>query len=119
MRIGESLAATMLVACLSLPALAQDVAKVNPSSITVKLENERVRIMEAVLQPGQKEAQHSHPASIVYVLTGGTVRSHTPDGKTADATYKTGDVVYREPLTHWAENTGTTTIHLLIVELKK
>jgi len=100
----------MLLAALSLPALAQDVAKVNPSSITVKLDNERVRVMEATLQPGQKEALHSHPASIVYVLSGGTTRGHSADGKTVETTYKSGDVIYREPLTHWAENIGTTTI---------
>ena len=108
----------LVLLALSLPLAAQDVAKVNADSITVKLDNARVRVMEAVLKPGQKEAMHSHPASIVYVLSGGTTRGHSADGKTADSTWKTGDVVYREPLTHWAENTGNTTIHLLIVELK-
>ena len=116
MRIKVLITATVL---LAITASAQDVAKVNPASITVKIDNEKVRVMEAVLQPGQKEVQHSHPASLVYVLSGGTARSHTPDGKTVDATYKTGDVIYRQPLTHWAENIGTTTIHLLLVELKQ
>jgi hypothetical protein len=27
-------------------------------------------------------------------------------------------VIYREPVTHWAENIGTTTIRLVLVELK-
>jgi hypothetical protein len=27
-------------------------------------------------------------------------------------------VIYRDPVTHWAENTGDTTIHLILVELK-
>jgi quercetin dioxygenase-like cupin family protein len=103
----------------SQPVFAQDVAKVNPGSITVKLENARVRVMEATLKPGLKETLHSHPASIVYVLSGGTARNHSVDGKMTEATYKDGDVIYREPLTHWAENIGTTTIHLLIVELKQ
>jgi hypothetical protein len=31
---------------------------------------------------------------------------------------KAGDTVYREPLTHWAENIGTTTLRLIVVELK-
>jgi hypothetical protein len=30
----------------------------------------------------------------------------------------TGQTIYRDPLTHWAENIGTTTIRLLLVELK-
>jgi quercetin dioxygenase-like cupin family protein len=103
---------------IAMTAGAQDVAKVNPKSITVKLDNEKVRVLDAVLKPGQKEAPHSHPASIVYVLDGGTVRNHPSGGKTTEAVYKKGDVVYRDPLTHWAENIGKTTIHLLVIELK-
>jgi beta-alanine degradation protein BauB len=108
----------VVIAFLSLSALAQDVAKVNPNTVTVKVDNERVRVIEAVLEPGAKENQHSHPASIVYVLSTGTIRNHTADGKVTEATLKAGDVLYREPLTHWAENIGKTTIRLLLVELK-
>lgn len=108
------LAATMV----SLTASAQDVAKVNPATITVKLDNAKVRVMEATLKPGQKEAMHSHPASIVYVMSGGVSRNHTPDGKVVDVTLMDGQTIYREPLTHWAENVGKTTLHLLVIELK-
>jgi beta-alanine degradation protein BauB len=102
----------------SLAAFGQDVAKVNPSTIVVKLDNAKVRVMEATLKPGQKEVMHSHPASIVYVMTGGTSRNHMADGKVVDVTMKAGETLYREPLTHWAQNIGKTTMHLLIVELK-
>ena len=107
------------VALVAAAALAQDVVIANPKTITVKLDNDRVRVLEATLHPGDKENLHSHPASIVYIFTGGKVRNHTPDGKTTEVTYKAGDVVYREPLTHWAENIGKTTIHLMVVELKR
>ena len=30
-----------------------------------------------------------------------------------------GEVVYRDPLTHAAENIGSTTMHMILVELKK
>jgi hypothetical protein len=36
----------------------------------------------------------------------------------SESVLKDGDVIYRDPLTHWAENTGDTTIHLILVELK-
>ena len=98
---------------------AQDVAAVNPKTIKVKLENDRVRVLEATLKPGDKEQTHSHPASIIYVVSGGTVRNHASDGSTKETTYVAGDTIYREPLTHWAENIGTTTIHLMVYELKK
>ena len=41
-----------------------------------------------------------------------------PDGASAEAEFKDGDVLFREPVTHWAENIGTTAIHLILVELK-
>ena len=40
------------------------------------------------------------------------------DGKTTESELVTGETLYREPLTHWAENIGTTTVHLILVELK-
>lgn len=111
--------AAALIALAAVAASAQDVAKVNPKTITVKVDNAKVRVLEAVLKPGEKEQMHSHPSSIVYVVTGGTFRSHTPDGKATETTVKDGDVLYREPLTHWAENIGTTTLHMMVVELKQ
>ena len=116
----QTLAAALIA--LALPfaprAAAQDPAVVNAKTITVKMENARVRVLEAVLPPGAKEATHSHPAYVVYVLTGGKFRNHAADGKVTEGEFKTGDVIYREPLTHSADNIGDTTIHLLLVELK-
>jgi beta-alanine degradation protein BauB len=97
----------------------QDPAVVNANTIVVKLENPRVRILEATLKPGDKEKTHSHPAYVVYVVEGGKFRNHATDGSTVDGEFKTGDVLYRDPLTHWAENIGDTTIRLVLVELKK
>lgn len=99
--------------------LNQDAAKVNAKYINVKVDNARVRVFESTLKPGDKEALHSHPASIIYVIEGGKVRNHAADGTVAEGELKTGDVQYREPITHWAENIGTTTIHMILVELKK
>jgi len=98
--------------------LNQDAAKVNAKYINVKVDNPRVRVFESTLKPGDKEALHSHPASIIYVIEGGKVRNHAADGTVAEGELKTGDVQYREPITHWAENIGTTTTRLIIVELK-
>ena len=98
---------------------AQDPAVVNAKTIHVKLENDRVRILEATLKPGDKEQMHSHPAYVIHVVSGGKIRNHAADGTTSETTFVTGDTVYREPLTHWAENVGTTTIRFVLVELKK
>jgi quercetin dioxygenase-like cupin family protein len=97
---------------------AQDPAVVNAKTIKVKFENGRVRVLEAELPPGVKEQVHSHPAYVIYVQAGGKVRNYASDGKTTETELKTGDVLYREPLTHAAENIGNTTMHLILVELK-
>ena len=99
-------------------AYGQDPAVVNAKTIKVKFENDRVRVMEAILPPGVKEAVHSHPAYVIYVLEGGRYRNYASDGKTSEGELKTGEVLFREPLTHAAENIGTTTMHMILVELK-
>src|SRR5207302_9291359 len=97
---------------------AQDVLVVNSKTIVLKLENSRVRVLEATLKPGDKEQTHSHPAYVIYVIAGGKVRNHAADGTVTEAEFRAGDVIYRDPLTHWAENIGNTTIRLELVELK-
>src|SRR3977135_999334 len=90
------------------PAYRRDPAVVNSKTIQVKFENDRVRVLEATLPPGVKEQVHSHPAYVIYVLAGGKDRNYAADGKTTEAELKTGEVLYREPLTHSAENISGT-----------
>ena len=97
----------------------QDPLIVNSKTIALKLQNERVRVLEATIKPGDKEQTHSHPAYVIYVIEGGKFRNHATDGTVTDGEFKTGDVIYRGPVTHWAENIGDTTIRLVLVELKK
>ena len=97
----------------------QDPLIVNSKTIALKLENPRVRVLEATLKPGDKEQTHSHPAYVIYVIEGGKFRNHATDGTVTDGEFKAGDVIYRDAVTHWAENTGDTTIRLVLVELKK
>lgn len=108
---------TALAAATGAPSM--DPAVVNAKTAHVTFENDRVRVLEAVLQPGDKEQMHSHPAYVIYVLAGGKMRNHGVDGKTTESEFVTGQTIFREPLTHWAENIGTTTIHVLLVELKQ
>ena len=118
MRKTLVMTAVLMLGCAA-SLLGQDVAVVNPNTIRVKLDNTQVRVLEATIKPGVKEKPHSHPASIVYVLSGGKMRTHLPDGTTSDATYTAGQTVYRDPVTHWAENIAKTTVHLIVVELKQ
>jgi quercetin dioxygenase-like cupin family protein len=117
--MGRSLAMIAGLMLVSISSLrAQDAAAVNPKTIHVTLDNDHVRVFEAILPPKWKENQHSHPTSIVYVIDGGKVLNHLPDGTSSEAIYTAGQTAYRDPVTHWAENIGTTTIRLIVVELK-
>ena len=107
----------ILLFIAAVPLLAQDTLKANPDSVTLKFENDRVRVLESVLKVGAKENTHSHPRYVTYVIDAGTVRNHR-DGTTSDYSYKKGEVLYRDPLTHWAENIGRTASHVIMFELK-
>jgi quercetin dioxygenase-like cupin family protein len=110
----------VLSLCLFASGLfAQDPVATNPKVVKVKFENDRVRVLEVVSHPGDKELTHSHPANVLYVIEGAKLRMTTPDGKSTDVELKTGDTLWREPVTHAAENIGTTTLHAIIVEMKK
>jgi quercetin dioxygenase-like cupin family protein len=108
----------MLAKRTSMKTTAQDAAAVTPKVVKVKLENDRVRVLEFTSEPGDKEDWHFHPAFVVYVVSGGTLRITTPDGKSEDVEFKAGDIRYREPRTHRTENIGKTTLHAIIVELE-
>lgn len=98
--------------------LAMDAPTATPKVVKTKFENDRVRVLEFISDPGDKEGWHSHPAFVVYVVSGGTLRVTTPDGKSIDDEFKDGDIRYREPRTHTTENIGKTRLHAIIVELK-
>jgi quercetin dioxygenase-like cupin family protein len=98
--------------------MSMDTAVVNAEMEHVRLENERVRAIEGILQPGDKEQVHSHPAFVTYVIAGSKVRNHFSDGRVVEVELKTGEVLWRDPQTHWIENIGETTLHFLVLELK-
>jgi hypothetical protein len=97
---------------------AMDAPTATPKVVKTKFENDRVRVLEFTSDPGDKEVLHFHPAFVVYVLSGGTLRITTPDGKSDDVEFKDGDIRYREPVTHTTENIGKTQLRAILVELK-
>jgi quercetin dioxygenase-like cupin family protein len=107
---------------VTLPAkekeMMADPVVVNATMEHVRLENSHVRAIEGVLQPGDKEEMHSHPAFVTYVVAGSTIRNHFEDGKVVEAELETGDVLWRDPQTHWIENIGASTLRFIVIELK-
>ncbi len=96
---------------------AQDMAKVAPDNIKVTLDNEKVRVMEMLLKPGDKIPMHSHPAHIVCPITPGIIKSILPDGKVREIELKPGQSMWGEPMVH--ANEAVTDVHLMFIELKE
>jgi len=61
--------------------LCQDSVKTSPQLYKILLDNDQVRVLEFRLKPGEKEPMHSHPAGIVYVLGGATLKFTYTDGR--------------------------------------
>ena len=99
--------------------LAQDPIKSAPASHTLVLENDKVRVIDFHLKPGEKAAMHSHTARITEVISGGKIKVTSPAGKTDERLLRTGDIGWREAETHAVENTGKTSIHVRTVELRE
>jgi quercetin dioxygenase-like cupin family protein len=115
--MGVAVCGPMLAAVTG-GAPSLDPAVVNSGFEHVRLENASVRVIEGVMKPGAREQLHSHPAFVTYVVEGGKVRNHFADGKVVEAELKTGDVLWREPQTHWIENIGETTLRFLVFEMR-
>ena len=97
----------------------QDPVRQSPQFYTVRFENDRVRVLEYHLKPGEKEPMHSHPPGVVFYLSNATFRTTNAEGKSSEATVTQGQVSWRDFTTHAAENVGKTEAHAYAVELKQ
>jgi len=98
----------------------QDVLKVAANAYTLLLENEKVRVLDIRLKPGEKAPMHNHPSShVVYVVNNAKFKLTFPDGKTNEFDLKSGEALWIEAGSHATENIGTTDGHNLVVEIKK
>jgi beta-alanine degradation protein BauB len=82
------------------------------------MENERVRVLEVYLKPGDVATMHHHPDHVIYVIKGGKGKI-TSEGKSYILDMKTGQTLFLKEQDHEAENVGNTDLDMLVVELKK
>lgn len=99
-------------------ASTQDAVAVSPQYYSVRLENDRVRVAEWRLKPGEREGAHTHSPGIVYVLADSTVRTTFPDGTVAERPSKAGEVFWRDATSHSLVNVGQTEAHSLAIDVK-
>lgn len=108
----------LLLFCPTLVS-AQDPVEAAPQLHKVLVDNDKVRVYEVTLKPGDKIPMHSHPVHVVYFITGGKARFGLPDGKSEVRESPAGGAVWNDPVTHTSENTGGDVTRVVIVELKK
>jgi hypothetical protein len=93
----------------------------------VLLENDRVRVLDVTVLPGEKEPYHSHCwPSVLYIQQAGDFRDYDSSGEVLFDSTKAPAIQY--PLTRWQEPqaphaienlSNSVTIHLIRVELKR
>jgi len=96
-----------------------DVMTAASNAYGLLLTNDKVRVMEVRLKPGQKAPMHNHPSHhVVYVKNDAKFKLSFPDGTNSVFDLKAGQVLWIEAGPHETENVGTTDGHNLVVELK-
>ena len=89
----------------------------NPELYKILLENEHLRIVEMILQPGQKDDMHGHPHMGWYAEKGGKLRVNLKNGETKEMNVPDGKAMYQEPIMgHQVENIGETLVKLILFE---
>lgn|SRR5512143_1567131 len=81
-------------------------------------ENDKVRVLQVLFKPGDIAKMHHHPDHAVYAVTGGRL-SLTSGGKTQEMDINPESVMFLDAQDHEAKNIGSTTIKLIVMELKK
>ena len=88
------------------------------TTVTRLLENERVGVVRMISRPGDKGEMKQRPDRLLYIMRGAKVRFRYPDGKTEDAVWKTGDVVYQKADNRQVENVDTDDLEYISVHFK-
>ncbi len=106
---------------------ALDATVAAPQNHKVVLENDRVRVLEVTVQPGEREPVHGHKwPSVMYVMAEDLIRDYDAEGKllydsrTDTARMKTPYTIWMPPQApHSVENLSKAPVRLLRVELKQ
>jgi len=98
--------------------VAKDALEAAPDVYTVLFENDRVRLLEGRVRPGESSSMHAHPAGLTYILSGGKAAVTMPNGDRVDVELQTGRANWREAHEHDGTNLGETDIVVLFFEPK-
>lgn len=95
-----------------------DPAKVAPETNKVIFENDSVRVVETITNPGGGGELHSHVSMAVYCVSPVKLEITAEDGTSRIVDLPAGATIWSPPVTHHVKNIGENTSHLLHVEIK-
>ena len=110
-----------LIGCVFLFQIGktQDWVQAAPEDKKILVDNDHFRMVEITLQPGRKEALHSHPEYIEYFLESGKMIVTYPEKKPVTWNVEKGKAYSGKPEPpHTIENNEKQPIKLLLVEMK-
>jgi quercetin dioxygenase-like cupin family protein len=119
MKIRQLLLLFSMFSLVCIYAYAQDPTQVAPGKYKMILENDRVRVLEVRITPGDSIGKHSHPDHIAYSVGACTLSITGPDGKAQEISMKDGEALWLPATTHSAVNSGKTDCRVAVIELKE
>jgi hypothetical protein len=109
------------------PLHVLDAMTAAPDHHTVLLENDRVRVLDTRLAPGERTPVHSHQwPSALYVMSWSDFIRYDPDdnpivdSRALGMSPAPGSALWSAPLApHYVRNVGTSILHVIAIELKE
>ena len=98
--------------------IALDPVALDPDHHLVVVDNEYVRALRTILEPGLKSPLHEHPHYVVIYVTELHTTMELGDGRIVDNPRQPGETAWRDYMKHATLNVGAKTAVEIQVELK-
>jgi len=95
-----------------------DPITINPALYSLLFENDRVRVLEYLDQPGDSTGAHSHPDSVMVTLSAFTRRLNS-GGREVEVNLPAFQARWLDAQEHSGTNIGTSPTHSIFIELKE
>lgn len=96
-----------------------DAVSIAPHLHKVTFENDNVRVLEVIVNPGDRAEMHTHPDNVIVVIDGGTLTMTNPNMEAKEVILKSGDAFFSSQNEHMVENKDSQTVKVFQIELKK
>jgi quercetin dioxygenase-like cupin family protein len=94
--------------------MAEDAVKVAPDVYKVVFENEKVRVLQVKMEEGSGTEMHSHPDTLIYLISGGKVAFTDPSGQVEELELGDGETFWMEATEHATQHVSGAVQALLI-----